>query len=175
MYVNDKFITRCFQLHIRVGSAYNTLHFFKANKLQKMMLPSYHRQLVLLDQNTTDHHHNIKVHRFHHPISIISNIGQNIAQKLACRDGSRLMTNYYKESKKSWITPFGVDSLDLERSVLYRDFYFLLYCIMGTIFQALSFWSPPLVWNIHEWKWVRNGALLADRSRDQRNFRRCLS
>ncbi len=82
-----------------------------------MMLPTYQRQLILLGSNSTLDNNNIQVHRFHHPISVFTNLGQNVAQTLVCRNGLKLIKNYYKRSKMSWSLNFGVNSLDLERLV----------------------------------------------------------
>ncbi len=83
------------------------------------MLPSYNRQLVLIQNNgTSEDLANIVVHKFHHPISVLRQGPSNVVHSLACRGGQDVTSNQYIASKRTWTLPFNLNTLHLERLVL---------------------------------------------------------
>ncbi len=90
-------------------------NYFKEDKIQKFMLPSLKRQIVLVDTNTTRNDLAITVDNFHHPITIFSQRDDGIVHSLACRRRGRELSNYYKANRRSWTFPFDLDSLTSER------------------------------------------------------------
>ncbi len=85
------------------------------DQIQKLMLPSRKRQLILINTNSTKKDLDIKVHKFHHPITIFGNNDEGIVQRFACRNGGRKTANYFVVNKSTWTFPFDLDPLKAER------------------------------------------------------------
>ncbi len=90
------------EIHFEIIESLHGQFPFKGDKMQKIMLPSYNRQLVLLSTNSTTKDLDVKVEKFHHPIILLSHNDKEIVQSLACRNGIRELTNYYKAVRKLW-------------------------------------------------------------------------
>ncbi len=98
------------------------LAIIKSEELQKVLLPTYNRRLMLIHQNkSVDAHSNIKIKKHHHPISIIEEKAQGrINQVVVCKDShDTFQLNTYSSEKDNWFRPINTDRLFLEKYVLY--------------------------------------------------------
>ncbi len=108
------------QIKFKIGESckVTSLFMFQHQSLQQLMLMTDNRQLFLVDGNLWSNETNLEVQKFHHPLSIFSaKEGSGVVtQVLACRNGLLPGVNAYISS--SWILPFTVNPLDLERYLL---------------------------------------------------------
>ncbi len=90
-----------------------------------MLLPSYHRQIVLIDNDNAT---TLKVNKYHHPIVVFKERKRHIVIQAACRGVTSLKTvNVFSTVKDSWSRPQSMDSLSIER---YHKNYQCMYCKM---------------------------------------------
>ncbi len=84
------------------------------------MLPSYHRQLFVVDDSHSKEVSagidNFEIHKFHHPILIYTEDRSKIVLHLMCHHvGRKGVYNVFRKEKKNWITSLDTQSLELEK------------------------------------------------------------
>ncbi len=82
----------------------------------KLMYPSWNRQIVLIDKNNSfDHYGTLEIQKFHHPVAVLSRGANNMVLRAACRGGHTINSNIFVAEQASWLLPFDIDTLKLER------------------------------------------------------------
>ncbi len=88
---------------------------YQAEIVQQIVMPTYKRQILLVQDNATLSETNFAVHKFHHPIVILEAKKNLILQKVFCKNSNQIIANVYDNVWNHWTLPFTVDSMSLER------------------------------------------------------------
>ncbi len=97
------------------------LSIIKSEELQKVLLPTYKRQLMLIHQNGTNYvQSDIGIKRHHHPILMLEETAQGrITQMVVCKDAQdTLQLNTFSNEKGKWFRPIKTGRLFLEKYVI---------------------------------------------------------
>ncbi len=107
------------------------------DRLQAVMLPSYHRQLIMVDDCSGEEdptgNGNFKIHKFHHPILIYTEDRSKVILQLMCHGERVSVFNVFRKQEKNWITSsMNTQSLALERYFIVS--HIATYCSYLSIF-----------------------------------------
>ncbi len=86
-----------------------------------MMLPTYKRQLMLIQQDEADDAQtDIKIWQHHHPILVLNEVDKGrINQKVVCKDRhGTFELNTFSSVENKWFRPLNTNSLFLEKYVI---------------------------------------------------------
>ncbi len=92
----------------------------KEQEIQMLLLPSFHRQIILLEKisniSNPAKQNSMHVHRHHHPMVLLSKLEDKVMMKFACKGMSAtLKTDVFTYVKDTWTSNQSINSLDVER------------------------------------------------------------
>ncbi len=88
--------------------------------MQALLLPTYHRQIILVDKSNDASQMNqsqvLTVHKHHHPIVVLAERKNQVDMNVVCKGGvAPLRADVFSISRGTWASGQLINSMDLER------------------------------------------------------------